>query len=435
MRATRGNPRTTESLRAAAAEQFLNFSAPCSAARALLGILLLAAYTCRAAAPPDAAPGEARLLDDAYEDFYNLDFDQALGFYEKALAGNPNEPAIHNHIAHTLLFREMFRDGALESELVTGSNVFFRRARMEPDAGMEKRFYGELDKSIALCQALLAKNPRDTHALHNLAISYGLRANYGLLVKKSWMAALSDSTKAHKNDTDATQIDPGFYDAKLIQGVYDYILGSLPWTIRAIGMVGGYHGDKERGIETIEEVAAKGKDNRLDADLMLCALYRRDGQVTRAIPLVIRLMDRFPRNYLLRFELAQMYGASGQRQKAIGTLGEIAKRKEENSPGYARIPWEKIYFETGNLEFWFNDLDRALENLQKVTSTPAQLKELDLNTGVVALMRQGQIYDLQNRHNLAVKVYQQAIRFAPEAEAARESQHYINAPYRRAEKS
>ena len=93
--------------------------------------------------------------------------------------------------------------------------------------------------------------------------------------------------------------------------------------------------------------------------------------------------------------------------------------------------WEKIYYETGNLEFWFNDLDQALENLRKVTGTPEQLKELDLNTGVLALMRQGQIYDLQNHHNLAIKAYQQAVKFAPEAEAARESQHYINSPYTR----
>ena len=66
-----------------------------------------------------------------------------------------------------------------------------------------------------------------------------------------------------------------------------------------------------------------------------------------------------------------------------------------------------------------------------MTATPEQLKELDLNTGVLALMRQGQILDLQKHHNLAVQAYQQAVRFAPDAEAARESQHYINSPYTR----
>jgi tetratricopeptide (TPR) repeat protein len=126
-----------------------------------------------------------------------------------------------------------------------------------------------------------------------------------------------------------------------------------------------------------------------------------------------------------------MYGALGNRQGALSTLSEIARLKQDNAPGYERVPWEKIYYETGNLEFWFDDLDRALDNLKKVTGTPEQLRELDLNTGVLALMRQGQIYDLQNHHNLAVNAYRQAVKFAPEAEAARESQHYINSPYTR----
>ena len=83
-----------------------------------------------------------------------------------------------------------------------------------------------------------------------------------------------------------------------------------------------------------------------------------------------QLIERYPRNYLLRFELAQMYASIGERRNALDTLGEIARLKRENAPGYARIPWEKIYYETGNLQFWFDDLDHALENLQKVTATP-----------------------------------------------------------------
>jgi tetratricopeptide (TPR) repeat protein len=373
----------------------------------------------------------ATVLDDAYEAFYNLDYDQALADYDQALAASPNDPELHNHLAHTLLYRELFRDGALESQLVTGTNSFLRRAKMEPTADVENRFFAAIDKSMAICQQRIAANPRDTRALHTLAVAYSLRANYNLLVRKAWVASLSDASKAHRYDTDVTQIDPNNYDARLIQGLYDYIVGSLPWSMRALGFVAGFHGDKPRGLDTLEEVAQKGHDNRVDADIILCALYRREGHINRAIPLVTRLIDRFPRNYLLRFELAQMYGAAGQRRNAIDTLAGIAKRKEENAPGYGRVPWEKIYFETGNLQFWFDDLDHALENLKKVTATPDQLKELDLNTGVLALMRQGQIYDLQNRHNLAVKAYEEAIRFAPEADAARESQHYINSPYKR----
>lgn len=375
------------------------------------------------------------VLEDAADAFYNLDFDHALALYEQASAAAPNDGEIHNNVAHTLLYRELFRNGALESEMVTGNNSFLRRAKLEVQPDVERRFTAEIDKAMALSQAVIAKHPRDTRALHALAISYALRANYGFFVKKTWMASLSDSTKARKLDTQVTDIDPTNYDARLLQGGYDYIIGSLPWSWRMLGFVGGFRGDKQRGINTITEVAKKGKENRSDAEMTLCALYRREGQTARAIPLVLSLIERFPRNYLLRFELAQMYGATGQRKNAIDTLNEIARRKRENAPGFGRIPWEKIYYETGNLQFWFNDLDHALDNLKKVTATPEQLREIDLNTGVLALMRQGQIYDLENRHSDAVKAYLQAIRFAPEAEAAHESARYIESPYKRPARS
>jgi tetratricopeptide (TPR) repeat protein len=373
----------------------------------------------------------AALIEMGNDAFYNLDYDGATALYEQAVAAEPDNPKFHNYLAQALLTKEMFRNGALESELVSGNNSFIRRPKLEPPPDVEKRFFAEIDRSQALSQARMAKNPRDTFALHTLSVAYALRANYGFLVRKSWRASLYDSSLARKFDAQVTEIEPGNYDARLLQGGYDYIVGNLSWGMRALGFVAGYHGDKQRGLRTIEEVAQKGNENRVDAEIVLCALYRREGQPKRAIPLVMSLIQRYPRNYLLRFEIAQMYAALGQRAEALSQLSEVTRLKQAGWPGFDRISWEKIYYETGNLEFWFNDLDRALDDLRKVTATPDQMRDLDLNTGVLAFMRQGQIYDLQNRHSLAIQAYQRAMKFAPEAEAARESQHYINSPYAR----
>ena len=70
-------------------------------------------------------------------------------------------------------------------------------------------------------------------------------------------------------------------------------------------------------------------------------------------------------------------------------LAQTAALKRADAPGYGRVPWEKIYYATGNLEFWFDDFDHALQDLKKVTATSEAMKELDLNTGVLAFMRQG----------------------------------------------
>jgi tetratricopeptide (TPR) repeat protein len=190
----------------------------------------------------------------------------------------------------------------------------------------------------------------------------------------------------------------------------------------------GFHGDKERGIRTIVDVAAHGTLNRVAAAIFLAALYRREHQPAKVAMVLMPLIAEFPRNFLLRFEQAGSYSSMGDGKKAVAEVQEVARLKQSGAPGYSRVPWEMIYYQLGTIQFWYNDLDQALANMQKVT---AKAKEVDLNTGVLAWMRVGQIYDLTARHTLAVEAYKKAIAYAPEAEAARESRRYITSPYRR----
>jgi tetratricopeptide (TPR) repeat protein len=322
----------------------------------------------------------------------------------------------------------MYRGGALESELVTGNNPFLRRPKLNAPPEVEKQFLSEINASMALCRARLAKNAQDTGAMYALGIAYGLRANWNFLVRKAWMDALRDASNGRKLHNQVSALEPHNVDARLTQGLHDYIVGSLPRIYRMLAFVTGFHGDRQRGIRTVHEVAERGKINRVDAEIFLCALYRREGQPRKALPLLADLLRRFPRNFLLHFEQAQMYSALGEKEQALGSLSQIAALKKRHAPGYGDIPWEKIWFQWGTVEFWYNDLDPALENMKKVTAAG---DELDLNTGVLAWMRMGQIYDLTGRRPLAVEAYKKAIDFAPQAEAARESRGYLSNPYRR----
>ena len=66
----------------------------------------------------------------------------------------------------------MFRNGALESELVSGSNSFLRRPRLNPAPSTEKRFLDELAQATALAGAKLKSNPDDTGSLYAMGIAY-----------------------------------------------------------------------------------------------------------------------------------------------------------------------------------------------------------------------------------------------------------------------
>ncbi len=195
-----------------------------------------------------------------------------------------------------------------------------------------------------------------------------------------------------------------------------------------LGFMVGVHGDKEKGIRTVQDVAKNGKRNRVDAEIFLCALYRRENQTKLAVPLVQELIRRYPRNYLLRMELGQMYSQAGDGVRGLQAVDEVARLKESHAPGFDRVPWEKIYYQQGSIQFWYNDLDRSLENMKKVAAAG---EDVDLNTGVQAYLRMGQIYDMKQRRPEAIAAYKKAIAYAPQAEAAQESKKYLSTPYRR----
>jgi tetratricopeptide (TPR) repeat protein len=384
-------------------------------------LLLLATLTAALAAQPG-------LIEEGFSHFYNLEYDEAIACFQQAIAQNPNSPDLHNHMAQTLVFREMFRDGALESELVSGNNSFLRRPKLNPSPETEKQFLNEVSKALALADARLKTNPNDTAAMYAMGIAYGLRSNYYWVVKKSWKESLRDATSARRLHNRISELEPDNVDARLVQGLHDYIVGSLPWHFKMLGFLVGIHGDKEKGIRTVQNVAANGKLNKYDAQILLCALYRRENRTRLAIPIVQQLIGRYPRNFLLRLELAQMYSMAGDGAHGLEALEEVARLKTQHAPGFDRLSWEKIYFQQGSIQFWYNQLDRSLENMKRVT---AKAEEVDLNTGVQAYLRMGQIYDMKQQRQEAVAAYKKAIAYAPEADAAQESRKYLAAPYSR----
>lgn len=375
-----------------------------------------------------ALMGSSPLVTQGFDHFYNLEYPEAIADFEKAIAQNPDDPELHNHLAQTLVFQEMFRNGALESEMVSGNNSFLRRPKMEPDPVTEKRFLDEVAKAMSLANAQLAKNQNDAKAYYALGVSYGLRSNYYWVVKKSWRDSLRDATNARHMHARVQELEPNNVDARLVEGLDDYIVGSLPWTWRTLGFLVGIHGDKEKGIRIVKDVAEHGEDNRYDAEILLGALYRRENKPLLVIPLVQDLIRRFPRNFILRLELSQMYSMAGDKAHALEAVEEVARMKQQNAPGYGRVPWEKIYFQEGIIQFWYRDFDQSLANLKKVT---AAANEVDLNTGVYAYLRLGEIYDLKGQRQEALAQYRKAIAYAPGSDAALEAKKRLDTPYRR----
>lgn len=375
-----------------------------------------------------AAAAFGQTLSKGFEHFYNLEYDGAIREFQAEVAREPNNPDFLNHLAQAVLYREMYKAGALESELVSGTNPFIQREKVAASAEAAKIFDESMARAMSTAQERISRDPKDLRALYSLGVSHGLRANYNFLVRKAWMDSLKDATAARKLHNQVVEIDPNFVDARLIQGVHNYIVGSLPWHWKALGFIAGFGGNREEGIRILRQVADKGQMNKFDAQVLLAAIYRRERKPLEALPLLNGLIARFPRNYLFRLETVQMYGDAGDKKNALAALDKIEELKRAGSSGFTALPLEKIFYYRGNLLFWYRDFDAAVEQLRRVTP---KASSLDAHTAVMAWLRLGQTLDMKGQRSEAVSAYRAAINVAPQSDAATESRKYVNSPYRR----
>lgn len=371
-------------------------------------------------------------VERGFDHFYNLEYPQAIAEFQKAIAAQPADPHRHNHLAQAVLFEMMFRAGALETELVTGGNPFLRRPKMEPTAEEQKLFAASIGETLRLTGASLQKNPRDADAMYARGVALGFRGTYNFLVRRAWMDALRDITDARKLHNRVAELEPGNIDALMLQGVHDYIVGSLPWYYRTLGFLVGFRGDRERGIRTVRVVAEKGRWNRVDAKILLGVVARRERRPQDAVPIILELLEKYPRNFLLLFELSQMYADLGRKDDALKALDRIEELKRGGAPGFARLPFERIEFARGNLLFWYDEPEAAIRHLRRAAEAA---ERLDPNSAVGAWLRLGQCLDLLGNRQEAMAAYRSAVKTAPSSFEARLARRWLARPFDREEKN
>lgn len=390
----------------------------------LSAIVLTLPVLAQSPAPRAHAP----LVESGFDHFYNVEYPEAVADFKRAVREAPGDPYRHNHLAQGVLFSMMFRSGALESQLVTGGNSFLRRAKMEPTAEESRLFHDSIETAVKLCDGRLARDASDSGALYAKGVALGFRGTYHFLVEKAWLDALKDITAARKLHNRVIEMDRKNIDARMTQGVHDYIVGSLPWSYRMLGFLAGFRGDKEQGIQTLELVAREGFYNRTDAAILLGVVYRREMRPRDALPILEKLRRQYPRNFLFLFEISQMYADLGEKEKALAPLDRIEELKRSGAPGFRNLPVERIAFARGNLLFWYEDLNGAIVHLLKATANAGLL---DPNNGSTAWLRLGQCYDLLEEREKAKAAYQSAAGFAAESDAAKEARRYLSKPFRR----
>lgn len=369
---------------------------------AALAALLMGggAISLPAAALP-ASEEDLELLKKGVDHFYSLEYDQAIAVFEKLRDAAPDNPSRQNDVATSYFYKQLYMAGVLQGDLFAASNKFFRTKKIQVDPAIEKPFWEATRASIRSCEQRLKRDKTDEEALYTCGVAYATRSTYQGLIERSKFGFLSSARKANDYHVRLLRRNPRYYDAYLIPGLFDFILGSLPKPLRMMLYFAGLSGDKQRGIQAVKSVTAWGQEAKATAKILLTIMYRRERRHADARLVVEGLAKSYPRNYIFPLEVASLYRSEEEDEKAIQEYTRVLEQTLQGRVGYAEVPVARIHFELGVLHRDGEALELALRHLEQVPGSKGGTAEMEKES---VLLRQQIEATLQQQEQADGKV-------------------------------
>ncbi len=240
------------------------------------------------------------LRAEGYEALYNLDYEGARKRFKKMMEIAPEHPAGAQCYASSLWLQHLNEGWERKSTLYSTD----AKEKTKVDRREAEEFRSWTRRAKTLSEARLRQNPRDVEALYFLGAAEGLEAAFAGGAERKFMAALRSGSSAVDHHREVLTLSPQFRDAELTIGLQNYIIGSLPLPAKVLAGTMGVRGSKKRGLAALERVAIEGQWARDVARILLIDLYKREKRWNDAIKLARELSEKYPRNYLLKLQMA-----------------------------------------------------------------------------------------------------------------------------------
>ena len=313
-----------------------------------------------------------------FDHFYSLEYDPAIENFQKLRDAQPSDPSAYNHLASGYFYRQLLLAGSLEGEFFTDRNLFSRLKKIQPDPLLKKKFWEANNTAIRLCDQRLKRNKSDQEALYHCGVSYSDRAAYLGLVERAKFETLASARKANAYHVQLQRLNPQFYDAYLVTGVYEYIMGSLPGSLKFLLFLAGFIGDQQRGIHSVEIAAQQGSRSRQDAKILLALIYRREKRYAESQRILSELAEAYPRNYIFPLEIASVYQKAGEEKEAVRTYEQMLDDAQRGKAGYAAAPIARVHYALGELYWKAGELEPEKLHFDQVRGAAGGSQELEI---------------------------------------------------------
>jgi len=393
--------------------------------KAVLGGLVLAIGTVAWASGVHTNPlNREPLVIDAYEHFYNLDFPGAVDRFQRFHAAHPGDPQATALLLNAEIFKELYRLDLLDTTFYANDGFLTGRHATQEDPQARDRIFALSDEAIHEADERVGRNPNDVDALFARGWVRSLRCAYFAMVERSFGQGFRQATKAKDDEARVLQIDPDYVDAKLVVGVYEYVVGALPWPFKFLIGFAGISGSKSGGLEALKDDGSRGVITNVEARTVIALFLRREGRYREAIQVVRSLKNQYPRDYLFCLEEANLRKDAGEGMGAVDAYREILS--ESARPNYfSQARLELTYFGLGDALRGQRHYAEAAQAYEKAAGTNNVGAELKIRSWLAA----GECRDLNGERQKAIADYQAAIAAGPTTSRADIARKRVQSPY------
>jgi tetratricopeptide (TPR) repeat protein len=362
---------------------------------------------------------------EAFHYFYNLDFPQTVGRFERIHAEHPGDPQATTYLLEAELFQELYRQDLLDTTFYANDGFLTGRHAIREDPQARDRILGLADEAIREADWRVSKNPNDIDALFARGWARALKCTYLAMVQRDFSGGFHLANRAKDDEEKVLQLDPNYVDAKLVLGIYQYVVGALPWPFKFLIGFAGITGSKSTGLAMLTDAGEHGVISSMEARTSMALFLRRESKYPEAIKVVEGLEKQYPHDFLFCLEEANLRRDAGEGMVAVTTYRNVLA--DAARPGYfPAAQLELAYFGLGDALRGQRHYDEAAQSFEKAASAPNVGPELKIR----ALLSAGECRDVTGERQRAIADYQEAIDTGPNTSRADTARKHLRIPYK-----
>ncbi|MBK8316798.1 MAG: DUF3808 domain-containing protein [Acidobacteria bacterium] len=377
--------------------------------------------------PAALSPEIIELRRAGTEAVYNLDYATARAKFEEIRRLLPSHPVGDLNLATLLWLEYLNKNRRLQTGLYKKDSSFYagaEKAQEESegdtvDPSFDRAFRDRMAQAKTKALALANRNRNDPDAIYFLGAYYGVMAGYEASTARKFFAAMRNGSRSVDAHEKVVKLRPEYNDAYLSIGLYDYIVGSLPFAYKALAAVAGVRGNKQRGIERLVKLIESNSASSDDARVLLMAVYQNEGRFEDALAILKSLNSKYPASYLLKLETASTLVELKRADEAYRTFESLL-----NDPTSKPV-FDLIQFQYAEALALNNQFKSAADHFLAVP----KIESADANLATMALLRAAQVTDLAGNRDLAISQYKSVLARTNVYDSREQAERGIKKPF------